>query len=121
VEQIRRAPFFQAQALLDALKINARRAYKRLALELHPDRTGGDQTKADLFVLVGRVLEEIEKTRVLPPPPPPMWSVTITIDPASNGTPWATHTTRPFVTNTTTTSSSFSPQQVTRVVKVRPR
>ena len=39
----------EANERLDALKVEARRAFKRKALELHPDRTGDDEVKAEMF------------------------------------------------------------------------
>lgn len=36
-----------------------RKAYKRLALALHPDKTAGDKECADAFVLIGRAYERL--------------------------------------------------------------
>jgi len=119
LEAIRRSPLPQAQTLLDDLKKKAHRQYKKLALELHPDRTQGDQDKAEFFVLLGRVLEELDKTKVQAPVPVPTFQVTYTVDNgsytwagASPFTSWAT---------TSTTTTPFSPAQVIRVVRMRPK
>jgi hypothetical protein len=132
-ETIRRVPFPQAQDLLQELKAKARRNYKRLALELHPDRTQGDEAKATLFVLLGRVLEDLDKLRVTPPPPIPMQPAVFIrfadATPAWNqamhvgGFPWV-QVQKTWATNTatTTTTTSTTPvQQVIRIVKMRPR
>lgn len=123
-ETIRRVPFQQAQLLLQELKTKAKRAYKRLALELHPDRTAGDEAKASLFVLLGRVLEELEKTEVRPPAPPPaMMFVKVSRGPSwqqvvQHSVPWVQTTT---VSSTSATTVNFTPAQVIRIVKMRPR
>lgn len=70
VEGIRRSPFPQAQTMLQALKDRAKKNYKKLAFELHPDRTNNDPVKTDLFKVLGQVLADIEKLQVRPPPPP---------------------------------------------------
>jgi len=120
VDRISRAPFVQAQELLQDLKVKARKQYKRLALELHPDRTNGDEVKAAFFVLLGRVLEDIEKTQVRPAPPPPMpiihfhttipWTGTVNVGTWVNAP-----------SSTTTSTAGFSPAQVIRIVKMRPK
>lgn len=48
---------------LGALKARARKRYHQLALELHPDRTGGDEAKADRFRRLSAVYEEFMETQ----------------------------------------------------------
>jgi hypothetical protein len=55
------------QRALDALRSRIKKAYKRLVLTLHPDRTGGDPEKAALFQLATEVVQEIEKMEAGPP------------------------------------------------------
>jgi DnaJ domain len=57
--------------LLAELKKKAKTNYKKLALELHPDRTGGDEAKTDEFKHITAVLDEVEKLAVRARPPPP--------------------------------------------------
>lgn len=70
-EEMRRASFTRAQELLRALKERARKSFRRLALELHPDRTGNDETKTETFKALTQVFSELIKLEVRPPPPVP--------------------------------------------------
>ena len=49
LERLHRVPYEDAVKLLEALKERVRRNWKRLAFELHPDRTGGDPAKTQIF------------------------------------------------------------------------
>jgi hypothetical protein len=65
VEKLQRmAVFEEATAWLDELKDRVRKNFKRLAFELHPDRTGGDLEKTALFKLYGTVKDDFEKLQV---------------------------------------------------------
>lgn len=74
-EAIRRAPFPAAKQMLAQLKDGAKRNYRQLALACHPDRTGGDEAKEDLFKLVSQVWEDLQKLEVRPPAPQPVMRV----------------------------------------------
>jgi hypothetical protein len=54
-------------AMVDSIKRQAKRAYRKLALELHPDRTGGDPAKTELFKALTEVMSEIDELRYIPP------------------------------------------------------
>lgn len=69
LEAIERAPFRQGEELLKRMKIRVSKAYKRLASQLHPDRTGGDPEKTELFTLVTRVAKELSRRTARPDPP----------------------------------------------------
>jgi hypothetical protein len=114
LEAIRRAPFPKAQTLLQDLKAKAHRNYKRLALELHPDRTQGDKTKAELFVLLGRVLEEFDKIAVHPAPKP----IQVVRVPIAT---WQAGWNNPWSTSPTSTTTGFTQVQVIRIVTMRPK
>lgn len=58
-----------ARTRLAELKECVRRNFRRLALELHPDRTGGDAKKTELFKLYCTVKEEFEKIQLKPQAP----------------------------------------------------
>lgn len=125
IETIRRVPFEQAQVLLAELKANARRVYKRLAIQLHPDQTGGDQDKTDLFVLLGQVLAELEKTTVAPPRPQPQAiSFRVNVQ-RPQAVTWIRVNWSGQDTATTTCASSsstgFTAAQVSRLTTMRPK
>jgi hypothetical protein len=70
-----------ARRLAD-LKANVKRAFRKAALDLHPDRTGGDEEKAGRFKLASSVAEVVEALtlhvqRPRPPPPVPRGGVVI--------------------------------------------
>jgi DnaJ-domain-containing protein 1 len=66
-----------SQRALDALKSHLKKAYKRLALECHPDRTEGDTEKAALFQLATHVVKEIEAIEAHPNPRRIKWAARI--------------------------------------------
>jgi len=97
LDRLRKSPFQEAQRSLEALKVEARRRYRRLAGKYHPDRNPDQQEQAQQdFVLLGRVLQDIEKLRVQPAQPVrrPIMQVHFA--------------TTASTTSSTTTSTSFS-------------
>lgn len=66
----------EAKQRLVALKAKAKTGFRRAAMDLHPDRTGGDEAKSELFRVVCALNDDIEKLemqdRSTPPPRPPM-------------------------------------------------
>lgn len=60
LQHLQRLPFEQAQTSLEAMKVEAKKRYRKLALELHPDRTGGDEDKIKLFRIVTEVNNQIQ-------------------------------------------------------------
>lgn len=77
VDALRRMPFEAAVKHLEELKERVRKNFKRLALELHPDRTGGDAEKTERFKVVSSIKDEFEKLQIRPVPvrPPPVVTV----------------------------------------------
>lgn len=57
------APYRESEDLFKKLKAKARKNYKRLALDLHPDRNGGDLNKTVLFDLLTRAVKELDKRK----------------------------------------------------------
>jgi hypothetical protein len=66
-----RMPPDAAAVKLDELKERVRKNFRRLALELHPDRTGGDPVKTERFKLLVSVKDEFEKLQLAPSPAHP--------------------------------------------------
>lgn len=113
-EAIHKAPFVKAQTLFDALKSKVHRNYKKLVPKLHPDHTQGDKEKTELFILLGQVVEEIDKM-ILYPAPPQKMQVQVSSTPVVTWQQFrysGTHGTN----NTVTTS-----YRVVRIVSMRPR
>jgi hypothetical protein len=50
---------------LDTLKREVKKTYRKLALVLHPDRTGNDPEKSFLFQLATEVVKEIQVMEVI--------------------------------------------------------
>ena len=125
LDAVRQAPIVRAGPLLQGLKANARRQYKRLALELHPDRTQGDEAKTEFFKLLGLVLAEFLKVSVKAAPPQrPAIHVHYYTQPATSTTQpttWQQVRSSAWTGSGTTSTSSFTPIQVARIVKMRPK
>ena len=72
IQQIQRMPSFQlAVQALEDIKTKARKRYKRLAFQWHPDRNQGDEAAEARFKALGSVLADLEKLRLQPPPMAP--------------------------------------------------
>lgn len=69
----------ESKQRLVQLKARAKAGFRRAAMDLHPDRTNGDEGKAELFRLVSCVMEEMEKLEVAQRPvmPPPIRVVVV--------------------------------------------
>lgn len=74
LQAVRMAPPEKAKLMLDELKAIAKARYRKLAFELHPDRTNGDPAKTEKFTFLSQVIKQIEamEYRAAPPPPPMM-------------------------------------------------
>jgi len=65
---IRSAPsLVEANKRLQALRDRVKKQWRKLAFELHPDRTEGDEDKEKLFKLLSGVVDKLDDTKVLPP------------------------------------------------------
>jgi hypothetical protein len=71
LQAIERMPFEQGTKVLADLKERVRKGYKRLAFELHPDRTGNDPEKTERFKLLAQIRDRIEKITIQQRQPPP--------------------------------------------------
>ncbi len=90
---LRHLPYELAASGLDALKQRARRNFRRLSLDLHPDRTGNDPEKTERFKQLSAVRDELERVQVQARPEPrpvPMHAVAV------NPFGYTQHATAPF-------------------------
>jgi hypothetical protein len=74
-QRVQRAPNLEAaKNELEHIKERAKKAFKKLALELHPDMNGGDEEKTVKFKQLNEALQILDKLQIRPPPrpPPPM-------------------------------------------------
>ena len=62
---------------LAELKEKVKKNFKVLALQLHPDVNGGDAAKTEMFKLVSRIRDDIEKLEITEPQPRPQIQVQI--------------------------------------------
>lgn len=68
------ANFDDATAKLAALKQMVKTNFKRLALELHPDRNGGDAAKTELFKALVQVQKDVDVLEIRRAPPQPVYT-----------------------------------------------
>ena len=62
-------------ALLKKLKAKARKSYRRAAKTYHPDKTGGDSHKTEVFQAATSVLAEVEAMTYIAPKPTYRWTL----------------------------------------------
>lgn len=58
-------------AMLAELQVRAKKRFKELALELHPDRTGGDPVKTEHFKHLAAAMDALDSLQVTPAGHPP--------------------------------------------------
>lgn len=66
-DEMRKAAPNKGPYLLDKIQIKARKNYKKVAREYHPDKNGGDEAKTEMFQAVTQVMEEIDNMAYLAP------------------------------------------------------
>jgi len=119
-DTIRNVPIAEAKTLLKDLKARAHRNYKRLALEYHPDQTKGDAAKTEFWLLLGRVLEELNKTTVQAQPQVPHFE-TVAYIPVQWTQPGQPITFSAWHQVNKPQPQGFTVSQIRRVVKMRPK
>jgi hypothetical protein len=70
LQALQRLPLEKAREKFEEIKARVHKNYKRLAFELHPDRTGTDPDQTELFKLVGAVKSDFDKLKLEPRPQP---------------------------------------------------
>ncbi len=113
VSVLRKTPFEQAVSQLEAMKQEARGAYRKLVFKYHPDRNAGDET---MIRALTRVLENLESLQIRrkQPQPPPM------VVHFNQGVPINIHIRRAPTYSTTTTASVATVYNATFVTNIRP-
>lgn len=80
LDRLRRIPFEEAVKGLQAIQEGARKSFRKLALSLHPDHTGGNEEKTKQFVEIKAFYEQFMKLQmhrpVLTPTPFPSFNIT---------------------------------------------
>jgi hypothetical protein len=116
-------PLAEGQRRLDEIKERVHKNYKRLAFELHPDRTGNDPAKTEHFKLVGAVKDDFDKLKLEPrqvnmqPPPPPLNMQRVRVVRVVS---WASARTGGPVTTGTTSGTTVQINIPFRVATMRP-
>ena len=105
---IEQAPTFEeGQKRLAELKTRVKTAFRRAAMELHPDRTNNDPAKTEDFRLVCAAAEEVDRLdfqrRVAVAPPVPTQSIHFVFRVGGTAVRFATNQT----TTTTTVSGNY--------------
>jgi hypothetical protein len=59
----------EAELRLQKLRERVKERWRKLAFELHPDRTDGDEDKTRLFKLLSGVVDKLNEVKVMPPRP----------------------------------------------------
>src|SRR5579872_3586024 len=70
-QRVQRMPTYQQGVEeLQALKDRTRKAFRRVAVQLHPDQNGGDEAKTAKFKNMNELVQKVEKLQLRPPTPP---------------------------------------------------
>lgn len=112
LQTLAQVPRSEAVRLLEALKERVRRNWKRLAFQLHPDRTGNDPQKTAHFQRLTEVREKFEQVELLPEPvPTAVYSYTSAQAPYSPGVVFnrVPRPTRPTGVNVGRVASNMKP------------
>lgn len=85
VERLKEAPDSEeASQLLEEIRCVARKRYRLLAKDFHPDRTASDPDKTELFKLLTFVLDQLDSVKLLELPKPRR-RLRVSVRPARDG------------------------------------
>lgn len=112
IQQLQRMPYPTAVQALEGIKAEARKRYKQLAFQWHPDRNQEDERAEEKFKVLGAVLADLEKLQLRPPPPRPV--VRYVHFPATN--PFGSSVS---YTSTSTSATTNIPYNAVRVAFIR--
>lgn len=92
---LEQADYATCKKKLAELKDKVKKSFRKVVLLLHPDVNGGDAEKTELFKVVCRIKEDIEKLSIqqrqpapiAPPPPPPVPFVVVVMHHPMRGVP----------------------------------
>lgn len=119
LDRLRQTPFEQARKDLEAVKVEARKRYRKLAFKYHPDRNQGNPEAEDIFKALAPVLQRIEALQVHPPRPQVrMQPMVVQFHSYQGPSPFSGAVN--FTTTSSTTTSSTMNYQAHRVVFIRP-
>ncbi len=104
--------------MMQELKDGAKKAYRKLIFELHPDRTGNDPEKTAQMTFLGQVMADIDRLEVRPPAPV-MPRVQIQVQVPFGRRPGVTTAGQVHVNTSSNTTTTTGPQPI-YVVFMRP-
>jgi hypothetical protein len=102
---------------LKALQDKVKRAYKGLAVKLHPDQTS-DPDKHRLFILLGKILDKVSKVKVQPTPNKAAVPVRQVAVPVKKAPTWQQVSKK---VHTERSRGWFDPAKASRITKMRPK
>lgn len=113
----------EAEEALDALRKGARRLGRKLLGKYHPDRNPADEEAAKHFQAVKRILENLDKLRVVQPQPSPVLSYKVAYYPSTSPHGGSVRTVRTgyFTYQHTGTAATDVTYDAKRVVTIKPR
>lgn len=81
------ASFEEAAQALKQIQIKAKRRFREIAMDWHPDRTGGDARKAELLARLSTLHDELQELVPIELPNPSLSRMVVTITCSSGGFP----------------------------------
>lgn len=118
IRAIEQMPFEQGEKALEALKERARKNFKQLAFELHPDRTGNDAAKTERFKALAQVRERLDKMTLRRAPVTPLPVVVFHVQQVVFRHPFTTMNVN--TASTSATNATFGPNGPFYAARMKP-